>query len=44
MTPQEELAALREKLAKRRDRPGFAANVKAIEARIAELEAQNGDL
>lgn len=40
MTRDEELTALRAKLAARRDRPGYAANVKAIEARIAELEAQ----
>ena len=39
MTREEELKALREKLAKRRDRPGYAENVKAIEQRIAELEA-----
>jgi phosphopentomutase len=40
MTREEELAALRAKLGKRRDRPGYAENVKALEARIAELEAQ----
>lgn len=38
MTPAQELEALRRKLAKRQDEPGFAANVRAIEARIAELE------
>lgn len=38
----EDLAALKAKLNARRDRPGFAANVAAIEARIAELEATNG--
>lgn len=43
MDRQQELAALREKLAARRDRPGFAANVKAIEQRIAELEAEGGN-
>jgi predicted DNA-binding WGR domain protein len=40
MTRDEELAALRTKLAARKNRPGYAENVKAIEARIAELEAQ----
>jgi hypothetical protein len=44
MTREEELAALKVKLAARRGRPGYAANVKAIEQRIAELEAQTGDL
>jgi hypothetical protein len=39
MTRDEELAALRDKLARRRNRPGYGENVKAIEARIAELEA-----
>lgn len=38
---EQELADLKRKLAKRRDRPGYADNVKAIEARIAELEAQD---
>lgn len=41
MTRDEELAALKAKLAARRNRPGYAENVKAIEARIAELE--NGE-
>ena len=40
MTPEEELAQLHARLAKRKDRPGFAANAKAIEERIAELEAE----
>lgn len=44
MTREEELVALRAKLAARRDRPGYAANVRAIEQRIAELESQNGDI
>jgi hypothetical protein len=44
MTTEEELALLKAKLAKRRNRGGYADNVKAIEARIAELEAQNGDI
>jgi hypothetical protein len=35
-----ELAALRRKLEKRKDQPGFAANAAAIEARIAEIEAE----
>jgi hypothetical protein len=38
----DELAALKAKLATREGRPGFANNVKAIKARIAELEASNG--
>lgn len=33
------LADLRRKLAKRTGEPGFAANVRDLEARIAELEA-----
>lgn len=41
MSPADELAALKAKLKARRDRPGFAANVAAIEARIAILEAAN---
>lgn len=36
----DELARLRAMLAARRNRPGYAENVKAIEARIAELEAE----
>lgn len=44
MTREEELTVLRTKLAKRKDRPGFAANARAIEQRIAELEAQHGDI
>lgn len=39
MTREEELDALKARLAKRRNRAGYADNVKAIEARIAELEA-----
>lgn len=42
MTREEELADLKAKLAARRDRPGYAANVRGIEQRIAELEAGNG--
>lgn len=38
MTRDEELAALRAKLAAREGRPGYGENVKAIKARIAELE------
>lgn len=37
------VADLRRKLAKRRDEPGFAVNVREIEARIAELEAAEVD-
>jgi hypothetical protein len=44
MTPDEELASLRTRLAKRKNRAGYADNVKAIEARIAELEAPDGDI
>jgi len=33
------LSDLRRKLEKRRDEPGFAANVRDLETRIAELEA-----
>jgi hypothetical protein len=44
MTQEEELAGLRSKLAKRRNRPGYADNTKAIEARIAELETPDGDI
>lgn len=40
MTREEEIAALKTKLAARRNRPGYADNVRAIEQRIAELEAQ----
>lgn len=36
-----ELAALKAKLAARKDRPGWAENCAAIERRIAEIE--NGD-
>lgn len=45
MTPDQrakheaDLASLRLKLEKRRDVPGFAANVAEIEQRIAEIEA-----
>jgi hypothetical protein len=39
MTPEEELALLRRKLAKRSKRAGFADNLPVIQARIAELEA-----
>lgn len=38
VTREEELAALKAKLAARRNRPGYAQNVREIEARIAELE------
>lgn len=40
MTPQEELALRRQQLAKREGLPGYKANVEALKARIAELEAQ----
>lgn len=35
---KDELAALKAKLNVRRGKPGFAQNVREIEARIAELE------
>ena len=38
MTPEEELAALKAKLKVRQNKTGFAANVEALKARIAELE------
>lgn len=41
MTRDEELADLRSKLRKRQGRAGYAENVKALETRIAELEAQD---
>lgn len=41
MTREEELTLLRARLAKRKDRAGYAENVKAIRQRIAELEAQD---
>lgn len=37
----DELETLRRKLAARKGKPGFTANVEAIERRIAELEALN---
>lgn len=43
MTRDEELAELRRKLKARQGRPGLEENVKAIEARIAELEAGHAD-
>lgn len=44
MTREDELASLKAKLAKRRNRAGYADNVKAIEQRIAELEVPDGDI
>ncbi len=38
MTREEQIADLRRKLAARQGRPGFGANVKALEGRIAQLE------
>lgn len=37
---QAQLADLRRKRAKRKDEPGFAANVAELEQRIAQLEAE----
>jgi hypothetical protein len=36
----DEIEMLKRKLAARRDKPGFADNVREIEARIAALEAK----
>lgn len=36
----DEIAALKAKLAARQNKPGMAANVAAIQARIAELEGR----
>lgn len=41
MTVQQEIDDLKRKLAARRNRGGYAQNISEIEARIAELEAQN---
>ena len=38
------LVDLRRKLSKRRDQAGYADNVAAVEARIAELEAERAAL
>ncbi len=38
------LADLRRKLAKRTDAPGYAANVIAVRARIAQLETERAAL
>jgi hypothetical protein len=42
MTREEELTDLKRKLKARKGRPGLEENVKAIEARIAELEGPDG--
>lgn len=42
MTVQEELALRRQQLKAREGKAGFADNVAALKARIAELEAQIG--
>lgn len=39
MTRDEEIAALKQKLAARENKPGWAKNCEAIRRRIAELEA-----
>lgn len=39
MTRDEEVVALKAKLAARKDQPGWAKNCEAIRQRIAELEA-----
>ncbi len=38
MTREEQIADLKRKLAAREGRPGFGANVKALQQRLAELE------
>lgn len=38
--PEDELEQRREQLAAREGKPGYGENVKALKARIAELEAQ----
>ena len=40
MTREEELAALKAKLAAREGRPGYGPNVAELKERIAQLEAQ----
>lgn len=40
---EEAIAALEAKLKARRDRPGFAVNVKEIEAKIARLKQEAAD-
>ena len=40
MDPKEELALRKDQLRTRERKPGFAANIAALKARIAELEAQ----
>lgn len=42
MNPKEELVALKAKLKARKGKSGFKENVEAVEARIAQLEAQIG--
>lgn len=42
MTAAEELAMLKAKVRAREGKPGFEANVAALRARIAELEAAGG--
>jgi hypothetical protein len=38
-----EIAELERKLKKREGRPGFTANIEAINARLAEIRAELGD-
>jgi hypothetical protein len=38
-----EIAELERKLKKRESRPGFTANIEAINARLAEIRAELGD-
>jgi hypothetical protein len=43
MTPQEELELRRGQYAARKDQAGYTATLRALEARIAELEAEIGE-
>lgn len=44
MDRKQEIAALKAKLAVRRDKPAWKQNAQAIEQRIKELEANDGDI
>ena len=41
MTREQEIAALKAKIAARENTSGFKQNVEALKARLAELEGQN---
>ena len=42
MTREQEIAALKAKIAARDNKSGFKQNLDALRARLAELEAENG--